>query len=291
MKNFLYYALIVAIWGSTWYGIKLQLNGIPTQISVAYRFAIATLILFAWCLIRRVRLRFAVSEHLLLMLLGVTLFSTNYLLFYEAEKFVLSGHVAIIFSLLVVFNILNGWLFFGLRPQRRVIVGAMLGMTGILLTFWRELQSIGAGSESAWGIVLTLAGTILASLGNMVSARLQKSGIPVVSGNAFGMLYGTIILLVYALLSRVKFSFDPSISYAGSLLYLALFGSVVAFGAYLSLVGRIGADRAAYATVLFPIVALLISVIFEGYKVTVSGALGITCILLGNWIVLATPRT
>jgi drug/metabolite transporter (DMT)-like permease len=125
---------------------------------------------------------FAISgqEHLLLMLLGLTLFSVNYMLFYEAEKHLVSGSPAIIFSLLVVFNILNNWLLFGLKPDRQVIAGATLGLLGIALTFWRDLGTINSGSQSILGIALSLAATLTASFGNLVSARLQSRQVPVV---------------------------------------------------------------------------------------------------------------
>jgi Predicted permease, DMT superfamily len=290
MKNLFLYVVTVAIWGSTWYAITFQLNGIPTQLSVAYRFALATLILFVWCWLRKIRLRFSGAEHSMLILLGLMLFSVNYVLFYEAEKHLVSGSVAIIFSLLVVFNILNNWLFFGSRPDRRMIAGAILGLLGIVLTFWHDLGTLNAGSESILGIVLSLSATLTASFGNLVSAQLQKRRIPVVPANAFGMMYGTVVLLVYAVLSGAKFSFDASIGYVGSLLYLALFGSVIAFGAYLTLIGRIGSDRAAYTSVLFPIVALLFSAAFEKYHLTRLSALGIACVLAGNGMVLLRKR-
>jgi drug/metabolite transporter (DMT)-like permease len=290
MQNLFLYALTVAIWGSTWYAITLQLNQIPAQVSVAYRFALATLILFVWCWLRRLRLRFSGREHFLLVLLGLTLFSTNYVLFYEAEKYLVSGSVAIIFSLLVVFNILNNWLLFGSKPDRQVIVGAALGLLGIVLAFWQHLGTMNSGSQSIWGIVLSLAATLTASFGNLVSAQLQRRRIPVVPANAFGMLYGTVILLAYAVLSGAKFSFDPSARYVGSLVYLAVFGSVIAFSSYLTLVGRIGADRAAYTSILFPIVALIFSAAFEKYQLTLMSAIGIVCILAGNGLVLLRKR-
>jgi drug/metabolite transporter (DMT)-like permease len=290
MKNLFLYVLTVVIWGSTWYAITLQLTGIPTQVSVAYRFALATLILFVWCWLRRVSLRFSRKEHSLLLLLGLTLFSTNYVLFYEAEKHLVSGSVAIIFSLLVVFNIFNSWLFFRTKPDRQVVAGAMLGLLGIVLTFWPDLHNLSTGWQSVWGIVLSLAATFTASLGNLVSAQLQKRLIPIVPANAFGMLYGTLALLAYAVFSGAKFSFDPSLRYVGSLVYLALFGSVIAFGAYLTLIGRIGADRAAYTSILFPVVALILSALLEHYRVTLSAAIGIGCILAGNALVLLRRR-
>jgi drug/metabolite transporter (DMT)-like permease len=290
MKNLFLYVLTVAIWGSTWYAIALQLYGVPIQVSVAYRFALATLILFVWCRLRRISLRFSRREHFLLLLLGLTLFSANYVLFYEAERYLVSSSVAIIFSLLVVFNIFNNWLFFRSRPDRQIIAGAVLGLFGIVLTFWPDLHSMSSGSGLVRGILLSLAATFTASLGNLVSVQLQKRRIAVVPANAFGMLYGTIVLLAYALVSGAEFSFDPTFRYVGSLIYLALFGSVIAFGAYLTLIGRIGADRAAYTSILFPIVALILSAALEHYLLNLSAAIGIVCILAGNALVLLRRR-
>jgi drug/metabolite transporter (DMT)-like permease len=287
MKTLFFYAVTVLIWGSTWFAIKLQLNSVPSQVSVAYRFALAALILFAWCWIRRLPLKFSFREHLWLMLQGITVFSTNYVLFYEAEKHLVSGSVAIIFSILVVFNILNNWFFFRVKPTYQVLGGAALGLLGIVLTFWYELFNLGSSLANVFGIGLSLVGTVCASFGNMIFARLRKDGMPIVQGNAFGMLYGTVVLFAYACFSGGKFSFDSSPSYILSLLYLALFGSVIAFGCYLTLVGRIGADRAAYCSVLFPIVALCLSAAFEGYRLNALSGFGIVLVLAGNVLVLA----
>jgi drug/metabolite transporter (DMT)-like permease len=209
----------------------------------------------------------------------------------RSRKHLVSGSVAVIFSLLVVFNILIGWLLFGSSPDRQVMAGAVLGLLGIVLTFWQNLATMNSGSESFWGIVLSLAATLIASLGNLASSKLPEYGIPVIPANAFGMLYGTASLLAYSLLSGAKFSFDTSTSYIVSLAYLALFGSVIAFSCYLTLIGRIGPDRAAYTSILFPIVALFFSVAFEGYQLNILDALGIACVLAGNGLVLLRRRT
>jgi drug/metabolite transporter (DMT)-like permease len=287
MKTIFLYTVVVLIWGSTWFGIKLQLGVVPSQVSVAYRFALAALLLFAWCWVRRLRIKFSLREHLWLGLQGLTVFSCNYALFYEAEKHLVSGSVAIIFSLLAVFNILNNRLFFKVKPTYQIIVGALIGLVGIVLTFWHELLNLGSTSDNLLGIVLSIAATLVASFGNMVFVRLRKDKMPIVQGNAFGMLYGTIFLFAYACLAGGKFSFDFSPSYIFSLFYLALFGSVIAFGCYLTLVGQIGADRAAYSSILIPIVALCISAAFEGYRLNVLSGLGILFVFSGNALVLA----
>src|SRR5258708_19478343 len=200
------------------------------------------------------------------MLQGITVFSTNYVLFYEAEKHLVSGSLVTIFCIFVGLNILNNWFFFRAKRTYQVFGGAVLGLRGIVLTFWHELFNLGSNLDNVFGIALSLVGTVCASFGNMIFARLRKDRMPIVQGNAFGMLYGTVVLFAYACVSRGKFSFDPSPSYILSLLYLSLFGSVIAFGCYLTLVGRIGADRAAYCSVLFPFVPLSLSPSFQVYR-------------------------
>jgi drug/metabolite transporter (DMT)-like permease len=286
MKTLFLYSAAVLIWGSTWFAIKMQLTGIPPQVSLVYRFGLAAMLLFLWSWFRGLRIRFTFQEHLLLVLAGLTVFSTNYVLFYEAERHLVSGSVAIIFSLLVVFNIFNTCFFFGQKPTYQVIAAAALGLLGITLTFWRELVSLGSDTGNVLGIALSVVATLCASFGNMAFARMQKQGIPVVSGNAFGMFYGTVLLFIYASITGSRFGFDFSVSYVLSLFYLSLFGSVIAFGCYLALVGRIGADRAAYASVMFPIVALLISTAFEGYHPSLLSGVGIITVLAGNALVL-----
>jgi drug/metabolite transporter (DMT)-like permease len=155
-----------------------------------------------------------------------------------------------------------------------------------VLVFWPQLISFSLSDQGALGLLLSVVSTFMASLGNIISARHQQNNLPVIQTNAFGMAYGAGIIGVIALVSGKTFSFEMSLSYVGSLFYLSLFGTVIAFGCYLKLIGKIGADRAAYATMLFPIVALGISTVFEGYQWAPHNLIGMTVVLIGNWLVL-----
>lgn len=216
---------------------------------------------------------------------GAALFSLNYLLFYAAAAHLTSGLMAVAFSTITVMNIANGALFFGTPVERRVLLAAVAGMTGLALVFWPELALF--GPSGALGLVLSLLATYLASLGNMLAVRHQRAGVPVVAGNAWGMTYGALIAFAIALGGGAPLAFDGSAGYAVSLLYLALGASVMGFGCYLTLLRRIGAARAAYATVLFPLVALALSTAFEGYRWTAVAAAGVLLVLFGNLLVLA----
>ncbi len=226
-----------------------------------------------------------------MMAQGACLFSINYLLFYWCTGLITSGLVAIIFSTVIVMNIINGAIFLKKPVQGIVLLGALIGLSGITLVFWQEIQASRSVSVEASGNVLKglgigLIATLFASMGNILSARNQSHQLPVLQTNAYGMAYGTFIMLLFALVSGVTLEFEWTAPYIVSLIYLSVFGSIVAFGAYLTLVGRIGADRAAYATVLFPLVALLISSVFEDYTWTPIALVGVVLVLIGNVLVV-----
>jgi drug/metabolite transporter (DMT)-like permease len=286
MKNTLFYLATILIWGSTWIGIKMQLGSVEPMVSVTYRFGLAALILLIWCRVRGLNMRFTRPDHSFMFLQGILLFGFNYLLFYIAELYIASGLAAVLFSTIVLMNIVNGALFLKSPVSGRVVFGGVLGLVGIILVFKNEITSFSIDNAGLTGFLLCLAATLLASWGNIVSARNQKKNLPIIQTNAYGMGYGALVMLLVSLFTGKAFTFDMSVQYAGSLIYLALFGSVIAFGCYLTLVGSIGADRAAYATLLFPIVALAISTIWEDYQWTGSAASGVGLIILGNLVIL-----
>ncbi len=280
------YFSAVFIWGSTFFAIKFQLGEVAPQLSVAYRFAIASLMLFGWCLLRGLPLRFNRTQHLWMAFQGVFLFCLNYLVIYWATSSLTSGLIAVIFSTIVLMNIANSIVFLRKSASLLMIIGALLGLAGIGLIFAPEITSFSSSNTSLTGVGLSLLGTYIASLGNIISAHNQRQKLPVIQTNAYGMAYGAIILLASALFQGQPLSFDLSAAYTLSLLYLALFGSVLAFGSYLTLLGRIGPEKAAYTMVLFPLVALGISTVFENYQWTLSSILGVSLVLLGNVIII-----
>ncbi|GAB4360356.1 MAG: EamA family transporter [Gammaproteobacteria bacterium] len=290
MGNALFYLTTILIWGSTWIAITFQLGVVDPQLSVAYRFLLASLLLVLFVLWRRLSLRFSWREHGYMALQALCLFGFNYWLIYLSTQYLTSGLIAVLFSTVIMMNIVNGALFLGSPVRGHVVIGAVIGLAGIVLVFWPELAAIDLRGDVAGAVVLALGGTYLASLGNIVSARNQRAGLPVVQTNAFGMAYGGVAMLLVALLFGASLRFDASPAYLASLLYLTVFGSIVAFGCYLTLVGRIGADKAAYAMLLFPIVALQLSAWFEDYRWSPESLFGVGLLLTGNAIILIRPR-
>ena len=275
------------IWGTTWLAIKFQLGSVDPMVSVLYRFMAAALTLFLYCKLRGLKMRFRLKDHIFMALQDLVLFSVNYWLIYLAEVHVTSGLVAVIFSGIVFMNMINGAVLLGSPIRSNVLLGGTIGVLGIVLVFWPQLISFSVSDQGALGLVLSVVSTFMASLGNIISARHQKNHLPVIQTNAYGMAYGAAIIGAISLISGKTFSFEMSLAYVGSLFYLSLFGTVIAFGCYLKLIGKIGADRAAYATMLFPIVALGISTVYEGYQWAPNNIIGMAVVLVGNWMVLS----
>lgn len=291
MNNSTLYALTVLIWGSTFFAIEFQLGVVPPEISLVYRYAAAALLLFGWSHLKGLQLRFAVRHHAWFMLLGVLLFGLNYILTYQSQIYITSALAAIAFSAMVWMNIINSRLFFGVRAGRGVLFGALLGATGMYFLFAPQITSISFGDTVFFGSCLAVLGALTASFGNMVSQALQRKKLPVVQTNAWGMFYGAIFMGVVALVNGSEFTFEWTGAYIGSLAYLTVFGSIVAFGAYLTLLGRIGAHKAGYAMVMFPMVALLLSTLFEGLEITSTTVLGTAMVLAGNVFVLKSRKS
>jgi drug/metabolite transporter (DMT)-like permease len=280
------FVLPCVIWGTTWLVIKFQLGVVEPEASVAWRFGLASLLLAGWCMVRRVSLRFAARDHAGLALLGALLFGLNYVLVYRSEQHLTSGLVAVLFAFIVFWNLLGARLLFGTPVSPTVLLGATIGVVGVALLFWPELASLRGRPGQATGIVLAGLATLVASAGNLHSQRLFARGVAVVPGTAWAMGYAALFLLLWCAVRGIPLTFDLRPSYVLSLLYLTLFGSVVAFVSYLTLLRRIGAGRAGYTAAVIPVVAMLTSTAFEGYRWTGGALAGMASVLIGTVLVL-----
>jgi drug/metabolite transporter (DMT)-like permease len=284
------YLAVVLVWGTTWIMISFQIGVVPPEASVAYRFAIAAALMFAWAGLRGLPLRFRARDHLFIALQGALIFSTNFVLFYLAALDLATGLLAVVFSTASILTMLFSAVRQRRPPPARALGGAALGSCGIALVFWPEIAAFSLSSGAGLGLVLSLGGTVSFSLGGLVAARNQAAGLSVRGTTAWAMTYGTVLLSLFVVARGARFTFDPSFAYVGSLAFLAVVGSVVAFACYFALLERIGPERSAYATVLFPVVALVVSTLFEGYQWTAMALVGVVLTLAGNLLVLARPR-
>ncbi|CNI25425.1 putative inner membrane protein [Yersinia frederiksenii] len=288
--NALLYFLVVLIWGTTWIAITLQQQGdVAITVSIFYRFALAAGVMMLVLLLAR-RLRpLAMRDHLFCVAQGFCVFAFNFYCFYHAAAYISSGLESVIFSMAVLFNAINGMIFFRQHLSPNLLPASILGMIGIVALFWQDLTAAQIAPELLKGIGLSLLGTYGFSLGNMISSRHQRRGLDILSTNAYAMTYGAILMGVFSLTQHQPFTIELTSRYLGSLLYLAIFGSVIAFAAYFSLIGRIGASGAAYSTLLFPLVALSISTLYEDYHWHLNAIIGLLLILLGNLVMFSRP--
>jgi drug/metabolite transporter (DMT)-like permease len=290
MLNIALYLSTTLIWGSTWLAIKLQLTQVPPILSVGYRFCLAALILLIFCLLQKRPLRFSRRNHFFMALQGITLFGLGYCMSYLSTVYLTSGLVAVVFSTIMMWNILNLKLFMSQPVAWRAFTGGLVGLSGICILFWRDLTAFTATSGLI-GLVFALIGAYLASVGNIIGSRNTKNGLPVSQSNAYGMMYGGLLTLMIHFGSGGELVMSWSLGYLGPMLYLTLFGSIVAFGCYILLIGRIGAEYAAYVMLIVPVIALLLSTVFENYVWTANALAGLVLVLLGNFVILMQPHS
>jgi drug/metabolite transporter (DMT)-like permease len=286
LSNLQLFLAAVAIWGSTWLAIKFQLGSVAPEASVFYRFLLASVILFAYCLARRLPLRYSVRQHLWIALLGVLMFSVSYIFVYYAEQHVVSGLVAVGYSASPMLGLIGMRVFFGTRMSPLLILGSILGMLGIALVFWPEFAKLQGDRDTALGAFHTIVAVLVSALGAIVAQRNQRADLPLWQSMAWGMLYGALFSLGVTFAVGEPLAFESTAPYVLSLLYLAVLGSILAFAAYLTLLHRVGAGRAGYIGVMVPIVALVISAAFEGFRWHALTWAGIAVSVAGNVIVL-----
>lgn len=281
--NALLYSSTVLIWGTTWLAIYYQLGEIPVAVSVFYRFALAAVVMLLmmklWGKLQTVTRR----DHGFMVLQGGCLFSLNFLCFYKATEYIPSGLVSVVFSLAILFNALNSRWFWGEAITARVLSAAIVGVAGLLFLFAPQWGG-GFSSDALPGLGLAALGTYFFSLGNMISRRHGEQGLSPLTTNSYAMAYGTAILALILLFQGQPLLMPVGARYYAALFYLSIFGSVIGFTTYLLLVNRIGANQAAYATVMFPVIALILSSWFENYEWTWTSFVGLGLALAGNLI-------
>lgn len=282
------------IWGSTFWAITLQLGHVAPAVSVAFRFFLAAAALFAVCLVRRDNLRLPWRTHRWMALQGGLTFCISYICTYESEQHIVSGLVAVMFALMVFWTPIWSRIFFGTAISGRTWACGAVATVGVTLLFWHsigeawvELQGGGDGHFLA-GVVLALAATMAASAGSIVVAKVKEqcSNLPVTM--AWSMLWGASMVAVWSLANGDALILPDSASYWAGLFYLSIFGSVIAFFAYFTLINRIGANKAVYIGVVTPVLSVLLSILLEDYRPGALEFLGmVLCLASVAWAVRA----
>ncbi len=286
MNNATLFTLCCLIWGSTWIAITYQIGHTSETFAIALRYLLASLCLGSYCLIRRLPLNFPLHIHLKMAAVGVFLYSLNYTLLYVAQAHIISALLALMSSCIIYINVVlrRWWLSEPIRKE--VVLGATFGLVGIICLFVPEFSKVSMDAALAMGLAIAFVSFFCASTGNVISERILSLGTPVIQMNFYAMSYAMILLFITSLVMPGALVIPTSTEFYLSLFYLALFGSVFAFGAYMKLLKQMGADKAAYVVLVYPMVALVISTFFEGYTWSLLSVIGVLVILMGNAIAM-----
>jgi drug/metabolite transporter (DMT)-like permease len=269
------FLLITLIWSSTWIVIKDQLGAVPPAWSVTYRFVIAAAAMFVWAAASGATLRIGRRGHLVAALFGVPQFCLNFNFVYAAEHHVTSGLVATVFALLMVPNSALAWLFLKQRATWGFVAGSAIACVGVSLLFVQEMRSSPASSEQVMlGIGLTILGVLSASAANILQASRGAAAWPLASLLAWGMVYGILANALFALAIAGAPVIEARPAYWLGLVYLGLFASALAFPLYFTVIRAVGPGKAAYSSVLVPILAMVFSTLFEGYRWSTLAVVG-----------------
>lgn len=284
--DYILYAITVFAWSTSWIALKFQIGVVAPEVSLVWRFLISAALMWGWVSVTRERVRFGLHVHGRFLFMGATLFSMNFLFMYYAGASLPSGLLSVVFALTAVVTPLLAVAFLGARLSLPLGIGGLMGVIGVGCMFWPQIAGADFDIAAVRGLGFALASVAFFSSGSIVSAGLQRHKVPVMTTNAWGMTYGTILVALLAFARGDHFTMDLTPHYIGSMIFLALISSGLAFWSYLTLLGRIGSERAGYAAVMYPVFALLISTVFENYHWTLIALVGLLLALAGNVLVM-----
>ncbi|VAV95499.1 Permease of the drug/metabolite transporter (DMT) superfamily [hydrothermal vent metagenome] len=285
------FLLVSLIWGSTWLIIKDQIGTVPPSWSVAYRFLIAAAAMFVLVAIRKQPFRLGRQGQLWAILIGTAQFSFNFIFVYNAELYITSGLVAVMFALLMVPNAIMGKYFLGQPIGGAFVAGSAIAAAGIAMLFWQEYKASTATLEHVLlGVVFTVGGILSASAANVMQATARVKIYPILTMLAWAMLWGAAINIVVSLVTAGPPQYELRAGYWAGIFYLGVIGSVVTFPLYFALIREIGPGKAAYSSVLVPVVAMILSTLFEGYVWTALSVGGAILAMLGLIVALRARK-
>jgi drug/metabolite transporter (DMT)-like permease len=274
------------IWGSTWIAITFQVGEVDPVVAVAWRFSIAVACLGVWILLSRRSFVLPFRTHLQALFVGLFLYTLDYSFLYAAQHYMISALLAVLSSSVIYFTVILRRVLLKKPIRLEVVIGATLGLIGIVCIFLPEFDNLSIQEGLIAGLIFAGISFLCAAIGNILSESILEKGTPVVQMNFFAMGYGLIFMYGFGLISDVSYQLPQGSDFYWALFYLALFGSVFAFGAYMKLLQRIGSDKSTYVVLVYPIVALGLSTLFEGYIWSGQAAFGVVLVLIGNAIAM-----
>ena len=290
LANWQLFAICVLTWGTTWHAVTYQVAAIAPEVGVALRFGLAGALVLTACRLRGVAIACPPRDHALLALQGAFLYGLSYVFVYDAERYVASGLVAVGYSASPLLAGLGARLLFGTRVTGRFIAGGLLGLAGVALIFAPEFAAARRADHVVRGAALTVAAVMLSSVGSLAASRNRARGVPFWPGLGWGMVYGALTCAALGLARGHAFALPATSVWWASFAYLVLAGSILTFAAFLALQDRIGPGPTGAIGVMTPLLALLISIAFEGFRPAPLTAAGAALAVLGNALMLRPGR-
>ena len=286
LKTWHLFAICVLTWGTTWHAITYQIGHTAPEVGVCLRFGLAGVLVLAFCALRGESLRFALRDHAVFALQGAFLYGVSYICVYHAEQYVPSGLVAVGYSASPLVSGIGALLLFGVSVARGFVLGGLLGLAGVALIFWPEFGKAAGSDQTALGALFTVASVLLSTVGSLTASRNRERRLPFWPALGYGMVYGALASALIALAQGHSFALPAVASWWVSLLYLSLAGSVLTFACFLTLQDRLGPGPTGTIGVMTPLLALVVSLLFEGYRPDWLTAGGVALAVLGNVLML-----
>ncbi|BDX05050.1 DMT family transporter [Planctobacterium marinum] len=286
MSNGLLFCLCAFIWGTTWFAITFQHSEMSLIYSVGMRFCCAALLLGVWCFWHKLNMKFSWRAHVKMLGAGFSLYTLDYVFLYLSQQFIVSALLAVFSASVVYFTIFLRRFMLGKPVRMEVVIGAAISAVGLYLLFSPEMEGLTESKGLTLGLIFATISFFFAAVGNVISENALSEEVPVVQFNFWAMSYSLLFTFGYALYTDEPFVLPEASSYWLTLAYLAVFGSVLAFGAYMKLVKNLGADKSSNVILVCPVVALVISTLFENYQWSIMGLTGVVAILIGNAIAM-----
>ena len=289
-SNLLLFLGALFFWSATWSVIGLtQVNiDLDPTISVFIRFIIAGLIILIFVALTKRNLIFSIKDHLYFFVLGIFLYSGNYIFFYNSNVYLPSNIPATVFCLLTIFNILGERFIFNKPITILTLFGATLGITGIAIIFFKDFLSFNLNSATTLGLLFALLATLSASIGNLIAIYNKRNfNIPLLQNVAFAMIYGALVALIVSFIKGAEFYIPlKNLIYLIGQAYLIIFGSIISFLCYIRFIEKESATKGGYIGVIMPILALIIAMIFEDVKPDIYFLIGLPLALFGLILIL-----
>jgi drug/metabolite transporter (DMT)-like permease len=291
MSTLFLYLINISIWGMSWFCISYQVRIGSPALAVGLRFCLASLILFAWTHMTKSSVRLRPDQYVMLIAQGLSNFGVNYWMLYLACEKMPSGLVALSLTVLVGYNMVGEIVFLGRQVSRSAALGVASGFVGLALVYWQSYTHASDKSGVFVGMLLAVSGAVCASVGNLLTAKIKQDKSSQITALAISMGAGGLGMLGVAVLTGDRLYLPVTISFVGTLLYLSIFGSAIAFASYLKLIESVGPTRAAFTTLVIPLMALVVSIGLENLRLTIIALLGVGIILLANLVVrVRTPN-